>query len=161
MKFKVLNWVHDPLNGVGRVKSYEKMTVGGETHTFMVVEFSAPNFLARIPCSLLETRGVRSLSTKKALKEALSVFTKSQKKHKMLWSQKTALYEKKLLSGNIHDIAEIVRDLAPPKNPLENEQSYTEHTLYQKAFARLTHEYAHVMGEPQETSEKKISALCG
>ncbi len=159
MKFKLLSWVHDPLNGTGQVKSFEEMSISGQTHRFMVVSFENPNFLARIPIENLESRGVRSLCTKAKIKEALAILNKPGKKYKMIWSQKTAIYDKKLLSGDICEIAEVVRDLQFSANNIEIDQSYTEYTLYQKAYARLTKEMSLVMHQSIDTCEKRLSKI--
>ena len=159
MAFKVNQWVHDPLNGIGKVKSFEEMALSGKVYKFMLLTFEKPTFLARVPLETIHQRGIRPLATKQEIKRALATLKKPKKKYKMLWNQKTNLHEKKLLSGNLLEIAEIVRDLHVPKTSIDIDQSYTEHTLYQKALTRFTQELALVQNIENERAHDHLEQL--
>tara|TARA_B000000565_G_scaffold47499_1_gene31540 strand:+ start:12184 stop:12693 length:510 start_codon:yes stop_codon:yes gene_type:complete len=160
MKFKLNQWVHDPMNGIGCVKSFEVMTIDGVRGEFILLSFTQPNFVARIPMDRIKERGVRPLSTKAEIKRALEVLKVKPKSYRMLWSQKSAVHETKLLSGDLQQIAEVVRDLHKGYSSIDSDQSYTEYQLYQKSLNRLNREIELVEGLDALAAEKKIlSAL--
>ncbi len=139
MNFTVGTWVHDPLNGVGRVIAIHDLTLQGDTHSFIHISFNAPKFIARIPLLSVEKRGLRTLASKEELDLALKVLAGKSRITRGLWSHKAKAHEEKLSSGVPALIAQVIRDLYFP-NP-DQEQSYTEFNLFQKAFQRLSEEY--------------------
>jgi CarD family transcriptional regulator len=156
MKFKVNQWVHDPLNGIGQVKSFETMTIGGEIGEFMLLSFTNPNFIARVPMNRLKERGVRPLASKAEIKRAFAVLKTKPKSYRMLWSQKSVVHETKLLSGDLQQIAEVVRDLHQGFQNPDCDQSYTEFQLYQKSLIRFYREIELVESIDARQAQKKI-----
>ena len=65
------------------------------------------------------------------------------------------LYEAKISSGKIYELAEVVRDLNKGDDLLID-QSYSERQLFEKAYERLLSEFNIVLGSSLEEAQKKI-----
>jgi len=78
------------------------------------------------------------------LKGAFSVLQEKSKISKGMWSKRAQEYELKINSGDVHSIAEVVRDLH--KNAEDPDRSYSERVIYESAFNRLAGEFSAVKG---------------
>ena len=63
-----------------------------------------------------------------------------------MWSRRAQEYEQKINSGNIYQLAEVVKDLNK-KTDIMVEQSYSERQLFEKAYERIKSEFEIILGE--------------
>ena len=73
-----------------------------------------------------------------------------------MWSRRAQEYEAKINSGDIIQIAEVVRDLY--RSDAQPEQSYSERQLYEAALDRLVREVAAVNASMESEAIKLIEA---
>ncbi|MEE3071501.1 MAG: CarD family transcriptional regulator, partial [Pseudomonadota bacterium] len=71
-----------------------------------------------------------------------------------MWSRREQEYEKKIKTGDLISISEVVRDLHRADD--QREQSYSERQLYEAALERLTREVAAVTGGDEVAAAKKV-----
>ena len=77
-----------------------------------------------------------------------------------MWSRRAAEYEQKINSGNIYQIAEVVRDLNK-NTDMPIDQSYSERQLFEKAYDRLLGEVSIVMKISEEEGKIKLNKSLG
>ena len=77
-----------------------------------------------------------------------------------MWSRRAAEYEQKINSGDIYQIAEVVRDLNK-NTDMPVDQSYSERQLFEKAYDRLLGEVSIVLKISEEESKAKLNKALG
>ena len=77
-----------------------------------------------------------------------------------MWSRRAQEYDQKINSGNIYELAEVVRDLNKNTDIIAD-QSYSERQLFEKAYERIQAEFEVVLNQPQEEIKKKLNKALG
>ena len=72
-----------------------------------------------------------------------------------MWSRRAQEYDQKINSGEIYQIAEVVRDLNK-NTEIPVDQSYSERQLFEKAYDRFLGEVAIGMQLSNEDTKKKF-----
>ncbi|MDC0344558.1 CarD family transcriptional regulator [Alphaproteobacteria bacterium] len=127
-----------PSHGVGSVESLEAHEIAGETLNVYVISFEQERMKLRLPVTKANSSGLRGLSSKRQMAEALKTLKTKGKVKRTMWARRAQEYELKINSGNPESIAEVLRDLH--RNTSQPEQSYSERQLYQAALERLSRE---------------------
>lgn len=145
-----------PGHGVGTVVGVKSETIGGSAMEFLVVTFMVGMTL-RIPVANVKKCGLRKLSSRRAMQEALSVLREPRAHKKPMWRHRALEYAAKIKSGEARSIAEIVRDLH--RGPGQSEASFSEKTVYQQAWDHLIPEVAAADNTDTDTAAKKVLGL--
>lgn len=138
--FEVGQYIVYPAHGVGEITAIEKETVAGVELEVFVVNFTQDKMVLRVPTVRAEASGMRSLTKGKLLDDALRTLTGRARIKRVMWSRRAQEYEAKINSGNIIQLAEVVRDLYRSSD--QPEQSYSERQLYESALNRMAREVA-------------------
>ena len=146
-----------PAHGVGHVLGTEKREIGGSLLELVIVRFEHDKMTLRIPLSKAASSGLRKLSSKKQMDEAILTLKSRAKVKKVMWSRRAQEYETKINSGNLIWIAEVVRDLHRGEN--QSEQSYSERQMYQAALDRLVGEFAAIEDIDLVSAENKLVGI--
>ena len=77
-----------------------------------------------------------------------------------MWSRRAAEYEQKINSGDIYQIAEVVRDLNK-NTDMPVDQSYSERQLFEKAYDRLLGEVSAVLKISEVDGKAKLNKSLG
>ena len=110
----------------------------------------------RVPLSKAKESGLRTLSSKVQMEEAI-VLLKAKQSLKTMWSRRAQEYETKINSGSLVSIAEVVRDLYRKDD--QGEQSYSERQMYQAAIERLASEFAAVDNTDKDSAVTKLEKI--
>lgn len=160
-KISVGQYVVYPAHGVGKVVAYETQSILDQTIEVIVIEFERERLTLRVPVNKADEVGLRKLSSKKLIKQALDLLVVPVKKKKIMWSRRAQEYESKINSGDILSIAEVVRALYKENDKVA--QSYSERQIYTEAFNRLIAEYMTVeeidIREANQRLEKLLSSV--
>ena len=155
--FKNGNWVVHPSHGPGRVVGSEKQSLGGETLELITIAYGREMARLKIPVTRLQELGLRPISSKSQIQAATNTLKKPARISRTMWSRRAQDYESKLHSGDLVQIAEVLRDLyRAPDGP---EQSFSERELYKDALDRFSRELA--AAEKNLTEEKAAQRLEG
>ncbi len=146
-----------PAHGVGRVLAVEDQTISGYELEMLVIEFEKEKMLLRIPTAKVQTAGLRTLSTKKEMQNALRTLKGRVRIKRTMWSRRAQEYEAKINSGDPILIAEVVRDLH--RNADQPDQSYSERQIYQAALERLSRELAVVEKIDEDKAVKRVELV--
>ncbi len=131
-----------PTHGVGRIIEIQDQTLAGIKLQLYVVEFEKDKMTLSVPTAKLESSGMRKLSSKQQMDQALDALKGRARVKRAMWSRRAKEYEDKINSGDPKSIAEVVRDLH--RNANQPEQSYSERQIYESALDRLLNELAAV-----------------
>jgi CarD family transcriptional regulator len=157
MLFSTGDFVVYPAHGVGKVTDIEKQVIGGQEIELFVVSFERDRMTLRVPVDKVENSGLRKLSTKKIMDQALTTLKGRARVKRAMWSRRAQEYEAKINSGDPVSIAEVVRDLH--RGTSQPEQSYSERQIYEQALERLAHEIAAVEKIKPEIATAKLEKL--
>jgi len=142
VEFSVGDYVVYPSHGVGHIVGVETQEIGEFALRVFVVSFEKDKMILRVPVNKAPVSGMRALSSKAQMKQALTALRGRAKVKRTIWSRRAQEYEAKLNSGDPTAIAEVVRDLYRATG--QPEQSYSERQLYEAALDRLAREFAAV-----------------
>lgn len=140
--FKEGDFVVYPTHGVGKVEAIEKQEIAGHSLELIVITFDKDRMTLRVPTEKAATSGLRKLSSRKMMEEAMTTLRGRARVKRTMWSRRAQEYEAKINSGNPVSIAEVVRDLH--RNVGQPDQSFSERQIYEAARDRLASELAAV-----------------
>ena len=138
--FAVNEYVVYPTHGVGKILGIEAEKIGDYELKVFVIAFEKDKMILRVPVGRAEAAGLRSISPMDQINRALATLKGRAKIARGMWSRRAQEYEAKINSGNLVQIAEVVRDLH--KNVDQSERSYSERMIYETAMHRLCGEVA-------------------
>ncbi|PPR78451.1 MAG: RNA polymerase-binding transcription factor CarD [Alphaproteobacteria bacterium MarineAlpha2_Bin1] len=131
-----------PTHGVGKIVEIQDQILAGIKLQLYVVEFEKDKMTLSVPTAKLASSGMRKLSTRQEMDQALKALKGRARVKRAMWSRRAKEYEDKINSGDPKSIAEVVRDLH--RNANQPEQSYSERQIYESALDRLLNELAAV-----------------
>lgn len=157
LKFQTGDYVVYPAHGLGKVTAIETRTVAGFELEMLVIEFEKEKMTLRIPLTKVGAAGLRGLSSRKDMQDAMKTLKGRVRVKRTMWSRRAQEYEAKINSGSLVQVAEVVRDLY--RNAEQPDQSYSERQIYQAALERLTRELAAVDRTDEETAQEKLESI--
>ncbi|MDE1154034.1 MAG: CarD family transcriptional regulator [Micavibrio sp.] len=146
-----------PAHGVGLVEGVETTSIAGMEITLYTICFEKDRMRLKLPISKVKSSGLRKLSSKDRLKDALATLQGRSQTRRVMWSRRAQEYEAKINSGDPVAIAEVLRDLR--KDTDESEQSYSERQIYQAALERLAREVAAIEKIDEKKAAEKLEAV--
>ena len=146
-----------PSHGVGKIIGTEKRKIEDVELELLVIRFEHERMTLRVPLAKATESGLRTLSSKVQMEEAIVTLKSKAKVKKTMWARRAQEYETKINSGNLVSIAEVVRDLYRKDD--QGEQSYSERQLYEAALERLTREIAAVDGVEERKAQEKVDKV--
>lgn len=155
--FRVGEHVVYPSHGVGKIRSIESQKIGGLPIEMFVIHVDRDKLTLHVPTKRAREIGMRSLSSEEDVEKAMITLKGKPKQKKLMWSRRAQEYDQKINSGDIIQIAEVVRDLH--RNDEQREQSYSERQLFESAFDRLGREIAVVSGISQDDASQKMQKV--
>jgi CarD family transcriptional regulator len=154
--FKTNEFIVYPAHGVGQIVSIEEQEVAGAKLELFVINFVKDKMTLRVPTAKIASVGMRKLAEAAVVKRALETLKGRARIKRTMWSRRAQEYETKINSGDIVQIAEVVRDLF--RSDSQPEQSYSERQLYEAALDRLSREIAAVQRITETEAIKEIEA---
>jgi CarD family transcriptional regulator len=157
LDFQAGDFVVYPAHGVGIVEGVETQKISGIEITLYTICFEKDRMRLKLPVSKVRSSGLRKLSSKDRLKDALATLQGRSQNKRIMWSRRAQEYEAKINSGDPVAIAEVLRDLR--KADLNAEQSYSERQIYQAALARLAREVAAIEKIDEKKAAEKLEQV--
>ena len=157
LKYKKGDLVVYPTHGVGKVEDIKKQEIAGHSLELIVISFDKDRMTLRVPVSKAATSGLRKLSSKKLMDEAIEILKGRARVKRTMWSRRAQEYEAKINSGDPVLIAEVVRDLH--RNVGQPDQSFSERQIYEAARDRLAGEVAALDKTDVAEATKKLEGV--
>ena len=157
LAFKPGEFIVYPAHGVGKIVAVEEEEIAGAKLELYVIDFEKEKMRLRVPTNKCEQIGMRKLSGKDIVGEAMKVLRGKPRIKRTMWSRRAQEYEAKINSGDIISVAEVVRDLFRADD--QPEQSYSERQLFEAALDRLAREVAAVRKVTEAQATEDIRAV--
>ncbi len=155
--FKVGDHIVYPAHGVGKITSIEDHEIGDIKLQMFVIYVEKDKLTLRVPTKKAEGIGMRPLANPEVVDQALTILKQKAVVKRLMWSRRAQEYDQKINSGDIIQIAEVVRDLHRKDD--QREQSYSERQLFESAFERLGREIATVTGVTQQNANERMDSI--
>lgn len=155
-----------PVHGVGLIVGIEVATIPAlnktmkpESVKLYKISFENDRMFLKVPTNKAEAFGLRRLSSKERMKEAMATLQGRSRVRRVMWSRRAQEYESKINSGDPVAIAEVLRDLH--RGTEQPEQSYSERQIYQSALDRLARELAAIEKIDHSKAAEKLEVVLG
>ena len=109
--FSVGDKVVYPHHGAATIVKRERIEFAGEKEEYFVLEIVTDQLTLRVPVANAIDRGVRPVITKNKARQVFAVFKAEPQEAGANWSRWYKLLTEKINSGDIFQVAEVVRDL--------------------------------------------------
>ncbi len=152
-EYKVKEHVVYPKHGVGIIREFKKITVGGIDVECYIIDIPKEKLELKFPVNKQSL--LRPLATINQVNKCISILKSKPKIKRSMWSRRAQEYEAKISSGKIYELAEVVRDLNKGDD-LMVDQSYSERQLFEKAYDRILSEFQIVLNFSLEDTQKKL-----
>jgi CarD family transcriptional regulator len=157
--FSTKDYVVYPTHGVGCVIDIEKREVVGQNLEMYVIEFIRDKLVLRVPVEKAKALNLRKVSKPSKIQSVMKILAQKARIKRTMWSRRAQEYDQKINSGDIEQIAEVVRDLNRANNQIE--QSYSERQLFELAYDRFLREVIAGLNILEENAIKKVDKVLG
>ena len=156
MNFKKGDTVIYPQHGACIVHGIKKMKAFGATQEYLILKTVINEMTLSVPTAKAADVGVRPPVSPDELEDLVSVLSKADPRVPSNWSRRFKNHQEKLKSGDVYQVAEVVRNLAARDR--ENQLSAAEKTMYERARMNLISEIAPSKRCSPEEAEKFLDA---
>lgn len=127
-------------HGVGRVDRIGVDEIAGTKLEFIQISFPGNQMTLRIPLAKAQKSGLRKIVTQDIVDKAMSVIKGKPHVSRGMWARRAVAYQEKINSGDLVQIAEVLRDLRRNVDSLDG--SFSERKLFEAAQERFVSEVA-------------------
>jgi CarD family transcriptional regulator len=136
------------------VQGTKKLTNFGETEDYLILKTVINEMTLSVPVSKAEAVGVRPPVSADELEDLVSVLSKPDPRVPSNWSRRFKNHQEKLKSGDVYQVAEVVRNLAARNR--DASLSAAERTMYERARINLVSEIAPALKVSAEEAENYL-----
>ena len=108
--FKVGDKVVYPMHGAGRIKKIEERSILDETQSYYIIEMPG-EVKVMVPTEKAEEIGVRNIIDEETAGKVINVLEQDSTEMSMKWNKRYRDNVEKMKSGDIFEVADIVRNL--------------------------------------------------
>ncbi|MBW3557882.1 MAG: CarD family transcriptional regulator [Actinobacteria bacterium] len=155
MPFDVGDKVVYPHHGAAVIERKEKMEAFGETHEYLVLKLAYGDLTLRVPTHKCDEVGLREVINDEEVEEVFAVLRKKEARMPTNWSRRYKNHVEKLKSGDIYQVAEVVRNLSIRDK--DKGLSAGEKRMLSKARQILVSELTFAIGVSEEEAENKLN----
>jgi CarD family transcriptional regulator len=157
MAYRVGDTVVYPHHGAAVIEKREKRTVSGEERDYLVLRLTYGDLTLMVPADATDEVGLRDVCSKKEVEEVLAVLRRRDGSMPTNWSRRFKANYEKLKSGDIFQVAEVVRNLA--LREAEKGLSAGEKRMLTKARQILVSELSAAIKKTDADTEELIDAV--
>ncbi|HEX2028370.1 MAG TPA: CarD family transcriptional regulator [Nitriliruptorales bacterium] len=155
MPFSVGDTVIYPHHGAAIIEKVETRELKGERRDYFVLRLTYGDLTVMIPSDSLEECGVRNVVSKREVEKVLDVLRQPEGKQAGNWSRRFKANYEKLRSGDIYQVAEVVRNLCTRDH--EKGLSAGEKRMLAKAKQILLSELAVAIKKDEQKAEELVN----
>lgn len=127
------------------------MKAFGKTQDYLILKTVINEMTLSIPVDQISTVGVRPPVSSSELQDLVSVLSKADPRVPANWSRRFKNHQEKLKSGDVYQVAEVVRNLAARDR--DSALSAAEKTMYDRARVNLISEIQPALRVTTEEAE--------
>ncbi|MDE0804326.1 MAG: CarD family transcriptional regulator [Acidimicrobiales bacterium] len=154
MTFKVKDKVVYPHHGAAIVESKEKLEMFGEEKEFLVLRMTHGELLLKVPADKAEEIGMRYPISVEDVEDVFEVLAKKDVREPTNWSRRFKNHQEKLKSGDVYQVAEVVRNLA--LREADKGLSAGEKSMFVKARQVLVSELAFALDITEDAALERL-----
>lgn len=158
--FELEQLVVYPSQGVGKVERIESQEISGATAEFYIVRILSNNVTLMVPVMNAHNVGLRSVCDESA---GMEIFESLKDRSDFTgytgqnWNRRYREYSEKLKSGDLHDVAYVLKELFLIGR--DKELSFGERRLLEQAMGLVSMELSFALSLGQDEIKEKINAL--
>ncbi len=155
MAYSVGDTVVYPHHGAAVVESLQQRELKGETKDYLVLRMTYGDLTLMVPTDSCDSVGIREVVSDAQVQEVFAILESPETKAAKNWSRRFKANQEKLRSGDIFQVAEVVRNLATRE--LGKGLSAGERRMLAKAKQILLSELSVALGCDEERAEERIN----
>src|SRR5215211_8725351 len=159
MSFDVGDKVVYPHHGAAVIEKREKMDAFGETKEYLVLRLAYGDLTLKVPADNTDSVGLREVINDEEVEEVFAVLRKKEARMPTNWSRRFKNHVEKLKSGDIYQVAEVVRNLSIREN--DKGLSAGEKRMLAKARQILVSELTFALNVNEEAAEGRLDQALG
>jgi CarD family transcriptional regulator len=153
--FDVGDKVVYPHHGAATIERREFNEFLGEEKEYLVLKLAFDQLTLKVPVEKVDEVGLREVINDEEVEEVFAVLRKKEARMPTNWSRRFKNHVEKLKSGDIYQVAEVVRNLSIRDK--DKGLSAGEKRMLVKARLILVSELTFALNVTQEEAEKKLS----
>ncbi len=127
-------------HGVGRVDRIGEEEIADTKIEMIQISFPGNQMTLQIPLAKARKSGLRKIATRDIVDKAMAVIKGKPHVSRGMWARRAVAYQEKINSGDLVQIAEVLRDLRRNVDSLDG--SFSERKLFEAAQERFVAELA-------------------
>jgi CarD family transcriptional regulator len=155
--FRKGDTVVHPEHGAAVIEELREREILGEKRKYFVLRVAYGDLTLMVPVDSTEEVGLREVVSKSEVKKVLNVLKEDESKMAANWSRRFKNNIEKLRSGDIYQVAEVVRNLSIRER--ERGLSAGEKRMITKARQILISEVAFATGKNEDDAELMIDGV--
>ncbi len=155
-KFKVGDRVVYPHHGVAVIKRKETREIAGEKAECLVLEMVHGEMTLSVPAAKAEEVGMRWPISRSDVEDLFGLLAKRDVREPANWSRRFKNHQEKMKSGDVYQVAEVVRNLALRERA--KGLSTAEKSMLDKARSILVAELSFALDISEEKALDKLEA---
>jgi CarD family transcriptional regulator len=154
MTFDVGDKVVYPHHGAATIERREKKEAFGEKRDYLVLRLAYGDLTLMVPADNAEEIGLREVINDEEVEEVFAVLRKKEARMPTNWSRRFKNHVEKLKSGDIYQVAEVVRNLS--LREADKGLSAGEKRMLARARQILVSELVFALNVDEETADSRL-----
>jgi CarD family transcriptional regulator len=146
-----------PCHGVGTIETIESRNIGGDAQEFYVLKIHSTGAKVMVPTRSAQTVGLRAVITAPEVERIYEILKAPSKKSTATWNRRFRALNEKLNTGDLVEIAEVLRDLSSLKN--DKDLSFGEKKMLERARAMIVSEICAARNEDALLVESELNGI--
>ena len=151
MAFDVGDRVVYPHHGAAVIVKREKRKFDGKTMEYLVLQMAHGELTLSVPVDKADEVGMRPPIGSEEVEDLFELLGKKDIREPANWSRRFKNHQEKLKSGDVYQVAEVVRNLAARNR--DASLSAAERTMYERARVNLVSEISPALKVSAEAAE--------
>jgi CarD family transcriptional regulator len=156
VNFKKGETIIYPQHGACIVMGTKKMEAFGEKREYLILQTVINEMTLKVPVDMAEEVGVRPPVSADELEDLVAVLAKPDPRVPSNWSRRFKNHQEKLKSGDVYQVAEVVRNLA--LREAGNGLSTAEKSMLERARGILVSELSFALDVTEDEALDKLNA---
>ena len=156
MSFKVGDRVVYPHHGAAIIEKKETMVVAGEKREYLILKIAHGEMTLSVPTDKAEEVGMRPPISAEDVDDLFQLLGKKDVREPTNWSRRFKNHQEKLKSGDVYQVAEVVRNLA--LRDQSKGLSAGEKSMFVKARSVLVSELSFALDVSEDDALEQVQA---
>jgi CarD family transcriptional regulator len=157
IEFELGDHVVYPHHGAGKVLKKEEMEILGERREYLTIKILHNDMTVRVPTENAALAGLRRVIDEETVKKVLDVLRDEVSEMPKNWNRRFKHNRDKIKTGDIYELAEVVRNLALREN--EKGLSTGEKQMFMRAKKILASELMYALEMDEEEVDEHLTHL--